>query len=223
MVQLSPVNITSTPKSSKHYIPANSPATLKRARLTSSRSSQKENVKSESGNGDRSELHVSAKGKDEQALLDDLMAGLDASIFDYVPSSPAVSQRTGSQKRVSHNLLSPVKSSTPEGSLLEALGVKEKRIKREVLSPSKRKGPPARASISFKKEPESIAVKSEPQTFNARPAPPAVTIKKEVKEEADAFDDELFEFDLDLDLADFGALDTVTDTKPEIKVGWHAA
>jgi hypothetical protein len=208
MARLSPVKPSSTPKSTKHGLPPIDPRAIKRVRLTPSKNDQKENVNHGTSSVPRG-LHKEAQGKDEQALLDDLMAGLDASIFEYTPSSPAVSQTTASQRKSSQKVASPIKNPANGMNILGSLGVKERKIKREVLSPTKCKASSGRLLISPKKAQKGAYLKAErkPDVAALQSAPPAVTVKLDVKEESDTFEDGLFEFDLDLDLADFAALD----------------
>lgn len=169
-------------------------------------------------------MHVAAQGQDEQALLDDLMAGLDASIFEYTPSSPAVSQKAMSQTRPSKRVVSPTKRSPVGLSRLTGWGVEEKKVKREVLSPTKPRGLSVRPLISPKLESKPIDNNEDTKSslHPLRAAPPSVTVKEEQKDEKEAFEDELFEFDLDLDLADFAALDSDVTTNAQAGVCYNS-
>jgi hypothetical protein len=169
-----------------------------------------------------STAHPIVDRKDEKALLDDLMAGLDASIFDFVPSSPAVSQKAGGHRRSSQS--SPLKSRPNDKMFgLDSMGIKEKaerKVKKEALSPIKQRASPVK-----RKKPDLPYPNRSPVTVKLEqidiPPPPVIDldIKEEehagLKDEVEDFDDELFAFDLGE--VDFDALDGDVSARTETK------
>lgn len=215
MRPLPPKAVTTPKRGSEHELPHNDARSAKRPRLAPSQdrlASQKVDLSPRRItpalppprlSQDRS----SRNAKDEQALLDDLMAGLDASVFDYTPSSPVVSQKTPSQK--------PATGREMIG--LENLGVREKRAKveKEYLSPTKRQISPLRRkvlspikNIAYSRYMNVEAKETDHKPLMFRESAPMtldMDDKSNVLEEKPEFDDELFEFDFDL--TDIAGLD----------------
>jgi hypothetical protein len=149
---------------------------------------------------------------DEANMMENLMAGLDASIFDNFTSSPVT--KVPSQSRVNARTPGKGRSDRTIPS-----------VKREILSPTKNtyhtRPIAMRLQPPFKQSPDLKPVVSSPKgKRKASPAMDRVTIKHEmttmarvkdeafdVKEDKDKpeLDDELFEFEFDL--ADLSAAD----------------
>ena len=200
--------------------PSGDPRQAKKARLSGSSSAKRR--LSPTKRSQSSTIHRVADRKDEKALLDDLLAGLDASMFELVPSSPAVSQKLGTHNRSSQ--LSPLKSRSNEAVLdMASSGVKDqpvRRAKKEALSPNKRR----LLSIELKSpgvlQQNRVPVPVKLEQIDI-PPPPAIdiNIKEEkqagLKDEVEDFDDELFAFDLED--VDFDALDSDVSVKLDPK------
>ena len=211
----------------KHGISGQQTRPSKRARMSGAqdhKENKADNTLKVGSLGLSDETKVRKQSKDEQALLDELMAGLDASIFDHNPSSPVTSQKlfSPSLARSSQKSFSPT-GRDRNAFGLDHLGIQERRT-RVVLSPTKPNiplgGPPRGRGVTS----ENPSAKLESQAENQNPLPVEdhscaqeasfLTVKDEEK---DLFDDELFEFDFDLtDVA--GINDDVLFAKPEPKV-----
>nr|XP_031860000.1 uncharacterized protein CI109_004607 [Kwoniella shandongensis]KAA5527072.1 hypothetical protein CI109_004607 [Kwoniella shandongensis] len=170
------------------------------------------------------QVHKEAEGDDEKALMDDLMAGLDATMFEGLGSSPA---------RPKSSQISPIHTKTTKS--LEPLEVRISPVKRKrPLSPRKL-SPQKRKTISLQSAftPSSMKVKREPilspvrtvkiekkHTFmeNDEKADVPVGCKEEVEQvKPDLADDDLFDFDFDLgDLSAFEE-DLLTPQMPSVR------
>lgn len=165
----------------------------------------KENVRSS---------NVGGAGKDEQRMMDDLMAGLDASMFDGLDSSPAA---TASQKKSRLSQRSPLKARS--------------HVKSELLSPMRSSGRPiAPLPLSLKVEnvqkaesnnvkrltPALKPVKTEPPSNKAEYLKPKIPmhnspiINTKVQERSTA--------DIKPAKAELPGLDDIPDIKPAIQI-----
>ena len=131
--------------------------------------------------------------KDEQALMDDLMSGLDASVFDnFEVSSPAKAMSQRSQKSSTANLTKRKSHPSPHSSQ---------------FSPSKRQAVAKNSSRSPLQELKShpvVVSRFSKWLINEQRHEQDVKVE-EIKEEIKPFDDQ--EFNLDFDLGDFFSLD----------------
>lgn len=239
MIRVSPAKISSQEHTSrKHGLPPVDHRQPKKPRLSNSQRSQ---------NG--AKLHRTADRKDEKALLDELMAGLDASMFDMPPSSPAASQKVASQGRVQRP--SPLRSERNQTIALEGFkGERRSYDQARHAFPAKNKENASHGRQQASHRPVSkmtterdfqskwatspTKAKGEARDLTSPaakikleaipiPPPPVIhipveaEIKKEIKDELEDFDDELFAFDFEG--VDFDAIDGDVSAMSEAKVG----
>lgn len=142
-------------------------------------------------------LHKEAKGKAEKALLDDLMAGLDASAFEaYDPSPQKIMAPTNTRRsplRIKQRVVSPTKQSQTVINTLTLSGAVKR--ERDVTDP----------------KPLNSLIKRE---RSKSPAPLSVYGSVVIEDlKAELLDDELYEFDFDL--ADFSHVEEDLLLKPQ--------
>lgn len=210
----------------KHVLPFDDTRSAKRSRLSAPTSSRRDVRDSYTASHQslppRPPPRIGQRSRDdEQALLDDLMAGLDASMFDYAPSSPIVSQKTPSQQQ----------SIRQSGIMdLENLGVREKKIRLEksAISPMKPKLSPLKREVLSPVK--NILHTPKAQRENTYDAPTTIKHNVTMAPLADLFDsneqerkpdlnDELFEFDFDL--TEIAGLDDQALLNPPHAVSYH--
>ncbi|ORY35635.1 hypothetical protein BCR39DRAFT_24616 [Naematelia encephala] len=137
--------------------------------------------------GGSQSLHKAASRKDEKALLDDLMAGLDASMFENLASSPAKISTSQVKPRtplaVKHEVQISTTSRTPVRFNANVKSAKEDAL-------------PCSVKLEHKNETnEEAIVDIKTDKRKARSLSP-VFVKAEPK--VDIADDELYDFDFDL-------------------------
>lgn len=206
-------------KPAKHGLAITDARTPKRPRLASSHQAKLlvENVAAQRGPSLPTSRcgQKERNGEDEQALLDELMAGLDASVFDYIPSSPYVSQKNPSQPSPRANTIlldhpMPMQWQTRRSGPAKS-PTKCPPIRWKPLSPIKRIAHAPRVQPIAVKLEDSAPIGGESHHVKREDLPHAAASlaievdQAVVKEEKPELEDELFEFDFDL--TDIAGLD----------------